>query len=83
MPLDHLDWTLAVNVRGTLVMSIRIRAAAGHERAGSRCHRQHGLHGKHYGGRVPATYNASKGAVVALAAYRAGALSPRIDAWHA
>jgi meso-butanediol dehydrogenase/(S,S)-butanediol dehydrogenase/diacetyl reductase len=72
-PLEHLDRTLAVNVRGTFAMSLEAAAAMGPGGAIVNTASTASTAGEEF----QATYNASKGAVASLTRSLAVDLAPR------
>jgi NAD(P)-dependent dehydrogenase (short-subunit alcohol dehydrogenase family) len=72
-PLEHLDRTLAVNVRGTFVMSLEAAAAMGSGSAIVNTASTASIAGEEF----QVTYNASKGAVASLTRSLAVDLAPR------
>jgi NAD(P)-dependent dehydrogenase (short-subunit alcohol dehydrogenase family) len=73
-PLDHLDRTLAVNVRGTFAMSVRAARTMSAQGRGAIVNTASTA--SFMGEEFQATYNASKGAVVALTRSLAVDLAP-------
>jgi 3-oxoacyl-[acyl-carrier protein] reductase len=72
-PLEHLDRTLAVNVRGTFVMSLEAAASMGSGSAIVNTASTASIAGEEF----QVTYNASKGAVASLTRSLAVDLAPR------